>query len=85
VFSIRTLTQPFWKENPFSNMWLNISVVFGMFLQFVPFISPATRNFFGLEMLQMKHWALVFSLSLFMFIIIEGMKVVFGSTLKENK
>ena len=77
VFSVRTLTEPFWKENPLDNKWLNIAVVFGLFFQVLPFTTQAFRNFFRLEPLTIGHWLIVFSAALIMFIIIELTKVVF--------
>lgn len=77
VFSVRTLTEPFWKENPFKNMWLNLAVVAGLLLQLTPFISPGIRSFFGLVALKPLHWVTVFTASFVMFIIIEGAKIIF--------
>ncbi len=74
VYSIRTLRKPFWKENPFKNKWLNISVVAGLFLQVVPFLFPRLRTMFGLTVLSVGQWVLVFIASGVMFIIIEGTK-----------
>ncbi len=77
VYSVRTLRNPFWKENAFSNKWLNISVIAGLILQFIPFSTQSLRHFFELEQLSPLHLALIFSSSLFMFIIIELGKIYF--------
>lgn len=77
VYSVRTLKNPFWKENAFSNKWLNISVIAGLILQFIPFSTQSLRHFFELEQLSPLHLALIFSSSLFMFIIIELGKIYF--------
>jgi Ca2+-transporting ATPase len=82
VFSIRVLTKPFWKQNLFVNKWLNLAVLGGLFLQIFPFLSHQGRNFFGLTVLNKGHWLIVFSASLFMFIIIESAKVIFARRLK---
>lgn len=81
VFSIRTLTEPFWLENPFKNMWLNISVIAGFVLQFLPFATSGLRNFFGVTKLSLVHWVYVFTASTIMFIIIEVSKVAFRGKL----
>ncbi len=75
VFSIRTLTRPFWKENPFANKWLNAAVLVGMFLQILPFMSSRLRSFFGISQLEIYDWMTVFAASFVMFIIIEVIKM----------
>lgn len=85
VFSIRTLREPFWQENPFKNKWLNIAVLAGLFFQILPFTTSGLRNFFNLERLTLIQWLSVLSASLFMFIIIEGSKHFFGGRLVGNK
>jgi magnesium-transporting ATPase (P-type) len=77
VFSVRTLTEPFWKENPLENKWLNLAVIAGLFFQILPFTSSTLRNFFEVEALTLDKWIAVFISSGIMFIIIEISKVVF--------
>ena len=77
VFSVRTLTAPFWQENPFDNLWLNLAVVGGLVFQFSPFLSSATRGFFGLTSLNLESLILIFSASICMFILIEVGKIYF--------
>lgn len=84
VFSIRTLTNPFWRRNPFKNKWLNLAVLAGFFLQVLPFTSPSLREFFSLTSLSFSNWIIVFAASFFMFIIIEISKVVFQRSMKES-
>lgn len=74
VFSIRTLHDSFWEENPFSNSWLNAAFVLGMFLQVLPFVVPALRAFLGLSIISYKEWMVVFGASTVMFFIIELVK-----------
>lgn len=76
VFSVRTLREPFWRENPFDNMWLNVSVIGGMMLQFVPFTLPILRNAFNLTTLSVQNLISIFAASIVMFIIIEVTKEV---------
>lgn len=83
VFSIRTLTEPFWKQNPFANKWLNLSVLAGLFLQVVPFTTSRLREFFGVTTLTFSNWTIVFMISFLMFIIIEFSKMVFKKALSK--
>ena len=82
VFSIRTLTEPFWKSNPFKNNWLNLSVLAGFFLQVLPFTTVSLRNFFNVMSLSFSNWIIVFTASLVMFVIIEVVKEIFQHKLK---
>lgn len=82
VFSIRTLTKPFWIENPFNNKWLNVAVLAGFAFQFMPFIFPTLRRFLKLVTLSTEQWVYVFSASILMFIMIEMMKYFFRHRLK---
>ncbi|HLA03880.1 MAG TPA: HAD-IC family P-type ATPase, partial [Patescibacteria group bacterium] len=81
VFSVRTLTEPFWKENPLDNKWLNIAVIVGLLFQVLPFTTSGLRTFFELESLSAGQWGSVFAASALMFIIIEVSKVTFRSYL----
>ena len=82
VFSIRTLTKPFWVENPLKNKWLNISVIAGVILQVLPFLTDGMRRFFSVTKLSVTNWLVVFSLSFIMFIIIEVTKAIFREKLE---
>lgn len=84
VFSIRTLEEPFWRENPFKNKWLNVSVIAGLFFQVAPFMFEAGRKFLGIVYIAPKMWFLVFSASGMMFILIEISKVVFRRHLSKS-
>lgn len=78
VFSVRTLKRPFWKEKAFENKWLNVAVVAGMGLQFLPFATTTTRNFFQVYPLTVIHWAIVFGGAIVMFILVELTKWLFS-------
>lgn len=84
VFSVRTLRQPFWAENPLENRWLNIAVVGGLALQLTPFMFEKARGFFGVVGLSALHWLYVFTAALVMFILIEAAKVVFRKRLAKD-
>jgi Ca2+-transporting ATPase len=84
VFSIRTLRDPFWRENPFDNKWLNLAVIVGFLFQILPFTTPGLRNFFAIGKLTIYQWLTVFGVSVLMFIIIEVSKVIFKRHLKDE-
>jgi len=84
VFSVRTLREPFWREFPFDNKWLNFAVIGGVVLQVAPFLFPQTREFLRLAPLTAFQWLLVFGASVLMFIIIEVSKVIFKRHLKDE-
>ena len=77
VFSVRTLTEPFWDENPLANKWLNAAVIAGLVFLVLPFTTHGLRKFFGLKPLSLGEWISVFVASAIMFIIIEVSKVLF--------
>lgn len=76
VFSIRTLTQPFWKEKFFENKWLVFAVFVGVVFQIAPFIFDPLRRFFEIQTLG-SIWYLVVLVSILMFFGIEFFKWVF--------
>lgn len=83
VFSVRTLTQPFWRENPFDNKWLNVASLVGLFFQVLPFTTQSLRNFFEITKLTLFQWSSVFGASVVMFIIIEMSKIIFRRHLRD--
>lgn len=76
VFSIRTLTKPFWVENPLENKWLNAAVFVGLIFQFIPFSTPYLREFFGLTFPGYGPILMAFLAAGFVFIIIEVIKEI---------
>ena len=74
VFSVKNLTNPFWRGNMFNNKWLNASVLAGLLLQVLPFLTAQTRSFFSIGQLDAVYWIIALAISLFMFIIIEIFK-----------
>ena len=85
VFSVRTLREPFWKQNPFENKWLNRAVFAGLFFQILPFTTKGLRAFFELTPLTFGQWASVFMASCLMFLIIEVSKYFFRAGLLGQK
>lgn len=82
VFSVRTLTFPFWKVNPFANKWLNVAVVAGFGLQFLPFATPGLRNFFGVKFPGVTQIIIVFAAGVLVFIMIEVLKALVRKNLE---
>lgn len=81
VFSMRTLTSPFWKESFFDNKWLLLAVAGGSFIFVLPYIfSPLTR-FFDIVPLHIDQWLEILAIGLGTFILIELSKVVFRKQL----
>ncbi len=76
VFSVREPKEPFWKHYLFNNKYLVMAVLAGAALQFLPFSTGASRQFFGLGELGIKHWMFALNFSLIMFFVIEVFKMV---------
>lgn len=76
VFSVRTLTTPFWESRFFENKWLVVAVIAGFGLQALPFATPYLRHFFGLSSLNIYYWLTAIGLSIFMFFVIEIFKAL---------
>lgn len=81
VFSTRTLTSPFWIENPFRNKWLNLAVIGGVVLQFLPFMTEGMRNFFDITWPGFEAIGLILAAGFATFIIIELVKGIIRSKL----
>ena len=77
VFSVRTLTLPFWKEGFFDNKWLLVAVFGGGVLQLAPFVIPQLGAFFEIVPIGLDLWAEVFLASAVMFILVEISKLIF--------
>ena len=77
VFSVKSLTTPFWKGNIFDNKWLIAAVLAGFGLQAFPFIFPFSRQFFDVSSLPFSYWLVALGLSALMFIMVEVSKIIF--------
>ena len=77
VFSVKSLTTPFWKGNIFDNKWLIAAVLAGFGLQAFPFIFPFSRQFFDVSSLPINYWLVALGLSALMFIMVEASKIIF--------
>lgn len=76
VFSIRTLREPFWEENPFSNRLLVVAVIAGFALQYLPYAFEITRRFFEIKPIG-NMWWYVLGVSILMFVTVEIFKHFF--------
>ena len=76
VFAVREPKKPFWKNRIFSNKYLIGAVFAGMALQFLPFSSDVSRQFFGLNALTVYHWLVALGFSISVFLSIELFKKV---------
>lgn len=74
VYSVRTLTKSFLSQNPLANHWLNLAVLAGFVLQFLPFATAGGRNFIGVSKLSVNHWTIVLALGVATFVMIEVFK-----------
>lgn len=83
VFSIRTLTDPFWEVGLFKNKWLVLAVMIGLGFQLIPFATETTRNFFELKSIGF-YWGWAGAASIVMFFGIEVSKWVFRKHLGED-
>jgi Ca2+-transporting ATPase len=77
VYSVRTLTAPFWERKLFENKWLNLAVIAGFSLQFLPFIYLPLGRFLGVTKVSIAMVGVVFVSSVSMFFMIEVMKSIF--------
>ncbi len=81
VFSVRAPFTSFIKSRMFKNKWLGLSVLAGFGLQFLPFATETTRNFFKIEKLSLNYWSMAFGLSILMFLVVEMFKHVFHANI----
>jgi len=71
VFSIRTLSEPFWKSSPLANPWLLVAVAAGFFIQVAPFVIRPLGEFLRVSPLPLGLWAIPFGASAVMFLMVE--------------
>jgi Ca2+-transporting ATPase len=74
VFSIRS-GQPFWKTNPFSNLWLVGAVVISIGLQLITYL-PSLSSFFKVVSLSFQDFGLIIGVGATGFILAELTKLV---------
>ena len=77
VFSVRTLTKPFWVVGLLVNKWLLLAVAGGVVLQILPFVFSPLGAFLGIVPISLSLWAEVIIAATVMFVIIEIAKLAF--------
>jgi len=78
VFSIRTLTEPVWKSNPFENKRLLVGILGGAILIAAPFLIPGLGKFLSvIQFSEMgNRWMRGLVVAVLMFVAIELMKLL---------
>lgn len=77
VYSVRSLSKPFWKLHIFSNHLLNFAVVAGLFLYLIAIYFEPLRTILNTVVLNARDWIIVFGFALFNVAVIEIGKKVF--------
>jgi Ca2+-transporting ATPase len=70
VFSIKTLQESFWKQNPLNNIWLILAVLVGLVLQVLPFVYQPLSSFMKVVPIG-SYWIFPISAGIITFLIIE--------------
>ncbi len=83
VFSVRTLSDPVWKENPFNNVWLLISVLWGFALLAAPYMLPGLWKFLAIVPIGW-YWLDALAVAVIMFIFIEIYKHIYKNELENS-
>ncbi len=84
VFSLRMLTEPFWKGKIFDNKWLLLAVLVGLGFQIFPFATPETRAFFEIQPIGI-YWVYALMGTALVFASIEFGKWVFRHNLAKSR
>jgi Ca2+-transporting ATPase len=84
VFSVKTLRVPFWKDGVFNNKWLNLAVLGGFVLQYVPFSFAGLREFFQVTLIGW-YWFPVIGIAFLLFLIVEASKLLMGERINYNQ
>ncbi len=77
VFSCKNLKKSIWKYNPFDNIFLNISVVFGWLMLLIAVYAPFLQKILHLVPLHWNDWLFLLSLGLIEIILVELGKIIF--------
>ena len=84
VFSCRSLHQPVWQTNIFSNRWLILAVGAGFLLLFSAFYLPPLKFLLRTVSLGIFEWGMVVAAGLAVVILIEGTKWFFWFLKRQN-
>ena len=85
VFSIRGLTQPIYKYNPFNNNWVNISTIFGFAMILVAIYVPFFNKILKTVPIGVKEWLILGTYAFLTIGIYELGKLLFVYLPKKRK
>ncbi|OGL71711.1 hypothetical protein A3C09_01810 [Candidatus Uhrbacteria bacterium RIFCSPHIGHO2_02_FULL_47_44] len=71
VFAMKSLRRSLFRVNPFSNMWLTLSVLFGFFLMWLAVHVPFLQSLFETSALSLSEWGFIFMMGIMKLILIE--------------
>lgn len=77
VFSCKDLKRSIWKQNPFDNFFLNVSVIIGWLMLLAAVYAPFFQKILQLTPLNWNDWLLLISLGLIEVILLEIGKIIF--------
>ena len=77
VFSCKNLKKLIWQYNPFDNLFLNLSIVFGWLMFLIALYLPFFQKILRTVPLHWNDWLILISLGLISFILIELGKFLF--------
>ena len=85
VFSIKSLEHNIFKARPFRNMYLNVSVIIGFFLQLMAVYLPFLNKYLKTVPLSWNEWQVILILVILNIIMIEIIKSLFIYFQKRKK
>jgi Ca2+-transporting ATPase len=77
VFSCKNLKKNIWHFNPFSNLILNLSWIWGVFMLLIAIYLPFFQNLLKTVSLNIYDWGLLFALGFLNLFLIEATKFYF--------
>lgn len=78
IYSIRSMKEPLFNMGSKVNVYLFVSVLFGLFLQLGAIYQPHLRSFLGNKILDMSQWTIVLLFTVMVITIIEIAKFLFS-------
>jgi len=79
VFSCKHLHKPIWRYNPFDNIFLNLSVIFGWLMFLVALYIPFFQTILRVIPLGWNEWLMLIGLGLIKLTLVELGKLIFIS------
>lgn len=77
IFSCRNLKKNIWQYNPFSNSYLNLSVILGILLLIAAVYLPPFQSLLKTAPFGFFEWSVLIVFGLFNFVLVEIIKLVF--------